>query len=82
MIKRVIKSNYNNINKPKTNRPEKFQAVLKLPYIGETIREFENRVKYLTKTIYNRVNSTITSVSNPVLKEQLKDLIPNKKKAL
>ena len=51
LIKRFIKSHYNNLNQPKIYGPEKFPAVLKLPYIGETSRVFENEVKDLTKNI-------------------------------
>jgi len=35
---RGLKSHYNNLNKPKIYGPEKFPAVLKLPYIVETSR--------------------------------------------
>ena len=35
LIKRVIKLHHNNLNKSKVFGPEKFPAVLKLPYIGE-----------------------------------------------
>ena len=71
LIKRVIKSNDNNLNKPKIYGPETFPAALKLPYIGETSRVFENKVKDLTKTTYNQVSSRIIFLSIPLLKVQL-----------
>ena len=40
LIKKVIKSHHNNLDKPMVYGPEKFPAVLKLPYIGETSRVF------------------------------------------
>ena len=76
MINRVIKSHDNNLNKPKIYRLDKFPAVLKLPFIGETSNVFEKRVKNLTKINSNQVNLRIIFVSKLVLKMQLKDLIP------
>ena len=75
MIKRVIKSHDNNLNKPKVYGPEKFPAVLKLPYIGETPGVFENKVIDLTKTSYNKVSPRFIFFSKPLLKAQLKDPI-------
>ena len=48
LIKRVLKSHYNNLNKSKVFGPDKFPAVLKLPYIEETSQVFEVKVKELT----------------------------------
>ena len=44
LIKRFVKS-YHNLNKPKIYGAQKFPAVLKLPYIGETPRVLKNKVK-------------------------------------
>ena len=70
LIKMVIKPHDNNQNKPKIYGSEKFPAVLKLPYIWETSRVFEYRVKRLTKTTYNHVSSRTMFVSKTVLKVQ------------
>ena len=48
-IKRVIKSHHNNLNKIKVYGPEKFPAVLKLPYIGETSRVIKKKSKKINK---------------------------------
>ena len=76
LIKRVIKSQHNNLNKPKIFGPEKFPAVLKLPYIGEASRRFEVKVKELIKENYNQISPRIIFLSKPVIKVQLKDPIP------
>ena len=81
LIKRVIKSHDNNLNKPQIYGPEKFPAVLKLPYIGEISHVFENKVKDLTKTTYNEVSPRTIFISQPLLKKQLKDPIPNLNKS-
>ena len=47
LIKRVIKSQHNNLNQPKIYVSEKLPAILKLPYIGERSRVFKNKVKDL-----------------------------------
>ena len=49
LIKRVIKSQHNKLNKPKIFGPEKFTGVLKIPYIGEASHRFKVKVKELIK---------------------------------
>ena len=44
LINRVIKSHDDNRRKPKLFGPEKFPAVLKLPYLGNASRLFERIV--------------------------------------
>ena len=61
--------------------PEKFPAVLKLPYIGEASRRFEVKVKELIKENYNQISPRIIFLSKPVIKVQLKDLITNQDKS-
>ena len=82
LIKRVIKSHDNNLNRPTIYGPEKFPAVLKLPYIGETSRVFEKKVKDLTKTTYNQVSPRVIFRSKPLLKLQFKDPILDLKKVM
>ena len=55
---------------------------MKLPYIGETSRVFENKVKDLTKTTYNQVSPRIIFLSKPLSKVQLKDPIPYQNKCV
>ena len=81
LIKRVIKSHHNNLNQPKIYGLEKFPAVLKLPYIGESSCAFENKVKDLTKTYYNQVSPRVIFLSKPLSKMQLKDPIPDQDKS-
>ena len=65
----------NNLNKSKVFSPEKFPAVLKLPYIRGTSRVFEVKVKDLTKKSYNQISPRILFLSKPLIKMQLKDPI-------
>ena len=51
----MIKSHHNNINQPRIYGPEKYPAILKLPYFGEKSRVFESKVRILTKKSYNQV---------------------------
>ena len=81
LIKRVIKLHHNNLNQPKIYGPEKFSAILKLPYIGEKSRVFESKVKDLTKTSYNQMCPRVIFLSKPLLKVQLKDPIPDQDKS-
>ena len=81
LIKRVIKSHHNNINQPRLFGPEKFPAILKLPYIGEKSRVFESKLKDLTKTSYNQVLPRVIFLSKSLLKVQLKDPIPDQDKS-
>ena len=81
LIKRVIKSHHNNLNKSKVFGQEKFSAVLKLPYIGEASRRFEVKVKELIKENYNQISPRIIFLSKPVIKVQFKDPIPNQDKS-
>ena len=53
LINIVIKSHDNNRRKPKLFGPEKFPAVLKLPYFGNASRLFERNVQELVQTTYN-----------------------------
>ena len=53
LINRVIKSHDDNRKKPKLFGPEKFPAVLKLPYFGNASRLFERNVQELVQTTYN-----------------------------
>ena len=62
--------------------PEKFPAVLKLPYIGEALCRFEVKVKELIKENYNQISPRIIFLSKPVIKVQLKDPIPIKIKVV
>ena len=82
MIKRVVKSHHNNLNKSKVFGPEKFPAVLKLPYIGEKSRVFEVKVKELTKESYNQVSPRIIFFSKLLVKVQLKGPILNQDKII
>ena len=68
LIKRVIKSPDDNRKKPKLFGPEKFPAVLKLPYLGNVSRLFENKVQELTQSTYNQVKPRVVFVSKPVLR--------------
>ena len=61
--------------------PEKFPAVLKLPYIGEASRRFEVKVKELIKENYNQISPRIIFLSKPLIKVQLKDPITNQDKS-
>ena len=77
MINRVIKSHEDNRRKPKLFRPEKFPAVLKLPYLGNVSRLFEKKVKDLTQSTYNQVQPRIIFVSKPNLRLAIKYPIPH-----
>ena len=68
LINRVIKLHDINCRKPKLFGPEKFSAVLKLPYLGKTLQLFEKKVQGLTQSTYNQIKTRVIFVSNPVLK--------------
>ena len=71
--KRVIKSHDDSCRKPKLFGPDKFPAVLKLPYLGNVSRLFEKKVQELTQLTYNQVKPRVILVSKPVLILELKD---------
>ena len=73
--KRVIKSHDDSCRKPKLFGPDKFPAVLKLPYLGNVSRLFEKKVQELTQLTYNQVKSRVILVSKPVHRLELKDQI-------
>ena len=68
LIKRIAKSHHNNLKKSKAFGPKMIPAVLKLPYIGETLRRFEVKVKQLTKESYNQVSLRVIFFSKPLIK--------------
>ena len=61
--------------------PEKFPAVLKLPYLGNASRLFERKVQELIQSTYNQVKPRIIFVSKPILRLELKDPIPHLNKS-
>ena len=81
LINRVIKSHDDNRSKPKLIGPEKFPAVLKLPYLGNASRLFERKVQELIQSTYNQVKPRIIFVSKPILRLELKDPIPHLNKS-
>ena len=77
LIKIVIKLHNENCWKPKLFGPDKFPAVLKLPYFGKISHLLEKKVQDLTQSTYNQIKPRVVFVSNPVLRLELKDPIPN-----
>ena len=53
--------------------PQKFSAVLELPYLGNVSRLFKKKVQELTQSTYNQVKPSIVFVPKPVLRLELKD---------
>ena len=76
LISRVIKSHDENCRRPKLFGPDKFSAVLKLPYLGKISQLFEKKIQDLTQLTFNHIKPRVVFVSKPVLSLQLKDPIP------
>ena len=81
LINRVIKSYDDKRGKPKLFGPDKYPAVLKLPYLGNASRLFEKKVQEIVQKNYNQVKPRIIFVSKPVISLKLKDPIPTLNKS-
>ena len=81
LINRVIKLYDDKRGKPKLFGPDKYPAVLKLPYLGNASRLFEKKVQEIVQKNYNQVKPRIIFVSKPVISLKLKDPIPTLNKS-